>query len=77
MPTFNFQCFQILEEGVHNDTGFALGRKNYLFAGSDAGGQRAAAMYSIIQTAKLKPYQGGNRIRFRSDDRLLAFLEAL
>jgi transposase len=31
----------------------ALGRKNYLFAGSDAGGDRAAAMYSIIQTAKL------------------------
>jgi transposase len=31
----------------------ALGRKNYLFAGSDAGGQRAAAMYSLIGTAKL------------------------
>jgi site-specific recombinase XerD len=27
--------------------------------------------------AKLKPYQGGNRIRFRPNDRLLAFLEAL
>jgi len=31
----------------------ALGRKNYLFAGSNAGGQRAAAMYSLIGTAKL------------------------
>jgi transposase len=31
----------------------AIGRKNYLFAGSDAGGQRAAAMYSLIETAKL------------------------
>ncbi len=31
----------------------ALGRKNYLFAGSDAGGERAAAMYSLINTAKL------------------------
>jgi transposase len=31
----------------------AIGRKNYLFAGSDAGGHRAAAMYSLIQTAKL------------------------
>jgi transposase len=31
----------------------ALGRKNYLFAGSDTGGERAAAMYSITQTAKL------------------------
>jgi len=33
--------------------GIALGRKNWLFAGSDAGGERAAAMYSILQTAKL------------------------
>jgi hypothetical protein len=31
----------------------ALGRKNYLFAGSDAGGERAAALYSLIGTAKL------------------------
>ena len=31
----------------------AIGRKNYLFAGSDAGGHRAAAMYSLIETAKL------------------------
>ena len=33
--------------------GIALGRKNYLFAGSDAGGERAAAVYSLIETAKL------------------------
>ena len=31
----------------------ALGRKNYLFAGSDAGGERAAMMYGLINTAKL------------------------
>jgi hypothetical protein len=31
----------------------ALGRKNYLFAGSDAGGERAATVYSLIGTAKL------------------------
>jgi transposase len=31
----------------------ALGRKNYLFAGSDRGGESAAAMYSLIGTAKL------------------------
>jgi transposase len=31
----------------------ALGRKNYLFAGSDTGGKRAAAIYSLIGTAKL------------------------
>ena len=31
----------------------ALGRKNWLFAGSDDGGERAAAMYTLIGTAKL------------------------
>jgi len=31
----------------------ALGRKNYLFAGSDVGGERAAAMYTLIGSAKL------------------------
>jgi transposase len=31
----------------------ALGRKNYLFCGSDAGGERAAAIYGLIGTAKL------------------------
>jgi len=33
--------------------GVALGRKNYLFAGSDKGGVRAAALYSLIGSAKL------------------------
>ncbi len=32
----------------------ALGRKNYLFAGSDDGGRRAAIMYTLIETARLK-----------------------
>lgn len=31
----------------------AVGRKNWLFAGSDSGGQTAAAIYSLIETAKL------------------------
>ena len=31
----------------------ALGRKNYLFAGSDAGGETAASIYTITETAKL------------------------
>ena len=31
----------------------ALGRKNFLFAGSDGGGESAAAIYSLIGTAKL------------------------
>ena len=33
--------------------GIALGRKNWLFAGSDNGGERAAAIYSLIETTKL------------------------
>jgi transposase len=31
----------------------AIGRKNYLFAGADSGGERAAAIYSLIGSAKL------------------------
>jgi transposase len=31
----------------------ALGRKNYLFAGSDSGGRRAAILYTLVQTAVL------------------------
>lgn len=31
----------------------ALGRKNFMFAGSDSGGERAAAMYSLIGSCKL------------------------
>ena len=33
--------------------GVALGRKSWLFAGSERGGQRAAAIYTLIGTAKL------------------------
>jgi transposase len=33
--------------------GIALGRKSWLFCGSDRGGERAAVMYSLIGTAKL------------------------
>jgi transposase len=33
--------------------GVAIGRRNWLFAGSKAGGERAAAIYSIIETCKL------------------------
>jgi transposase len=31
----------------------ALGRRNYLFAGSDAGGERAASIYTLVVTARL------------------------
>ena len=33
--------------------GICLGRKSWLFAGSDRGGERAAVMYTLIGTAKL------------------------
>ena len=33
--------------------GLALGRKSWLFAGSERGGERAAVMYTLIHTAKL------------------------
>ncbi len=33
--------------------GVAIGRRNYLFAGADSGGERAAAIYTLIGTAKL------------------------
>ena len=32
--------------------GIAVGRKNWTFAGSDAGGRRAAGMYTLIETCK-------------------------
>jgi transposase len=33
--------------------GVAVGRKNWTFAGSDRGGERAAAIYTLVETAKL------------------------
>ena len=53
--------------------GVVLGRKNYLFAGSDAGGERAAAMYSLSGSAKLngldppKPYPRQGLSAFADD----------
>jgi len=44
---------QLLARYGQNDRAIALGRKSWLFAGSDRGGQRAAAIYSLIVTAKL------------------------
>jgi transposase len=38
---------------VHNERPIALGRCNFLFAGSDSEGDRAAAMYSLIATCNL------------------------
>ena len=49
----------LYELGISNNAaeralrGIALGRKSWLFCGSDRGGQRAAVMYSLIITAKM------------------------
>ena len=40
-----------------------LRRKNWLFAGSDAGGERAAAAYSLIETAKLNSLDSEDYLR--------------
>jgi transposase len=32
----------------------AIGRRNYLFAGSNSGGERAASIYTLVVTAKLR-----------------------
>jgi hypothetical protein len=51
--------------------GLALGRKAWLFAGSDRGRQRAALLYSLIVTAKLNDVdpQALARRRAASDQR--------
>jgi transposase len=42
----------------------ALGRKNWLFAGSDDGGERAAAIYSLLGTAKLNGIEPEGYLRY-------------
>ena len=52
--------FQLPARYGQNDREIALGRKNYLFAGSDAGTERAANIYSLIGTCLLngiEPYR--------------------
>nr|WP_321943923.1 IS66 family transposase [Paraburkholderia tropica] len=44
--------------------GVAIGRRNYLFAGADSGGERAAAIYSLIGTAKLNGIDPEAYLRF-------------
>ena len=43
--------------------GIAVGRNNWLFAGSDAGGERAAAMYSLIRTCELNDVEPWEYLR--------------
>jgi transposase len=42
----------------------ALGRKNYLFAGADCGGERAASIYSLIGTAKFNDIDPESYLRY-------------
>ncbi len=48
-PVFSIEAVLSLPATI----GIAIGRKNWLFAGSKAGSERAAAIYSVIETAKL------------------------
>ena len=42
----------------------ALGRRNWLFAGSDDGGERAAAIYTLLGTAKLNDLNPESYLRY-------------
>lgn len=55
---------QRLHRYGQNDWVMALGRKNFLFAGSDAGGDRAAAIYSLLGSAKLNGLDPEAYLRF-------------
>ena len=46
--------------------GIALGRRAWLFAGSDRGGERAAAIYTLIATAKLNDIDPAGLARRRA-----------
>jgi transposase len=43
----------LILRAVSRNSVVALGRKNFLFAGSDGGGESAAAIYSLVGSAKL------------------------
>jgi hypothetical protein len=49
----NSQCLSVLQKEGHNERPIAIGRRNYLFAGSDSGGERAAILYGLIGTARM------------------------
>jgi transposase len=57
-PALTYYCDDGIAEIDNNIAenalrGCCLGRKNFLFVGADSGGERAAAMYSLIGTCKL------------------------
>ncbi len=45
----------------------SLGRKNYLFFGSDHGGERGALLYSLIGTCKLNGVEPESYLRYVLD----------
>lgn len=45
-------------------TGWAVGRKNWLFAGSDSGGEHAAVLYSLIGTYRLNNVEPEKWLRY-------------
>ena len=46
--------------------GIAVGRRNWTFAGSDAGGRRAAAIYTLIETAQAQRRRSARLARRRA-----------
>jgi transposase len=56
----------------------ALGRKNFLFAGSDSGGERAACLYSLLGTAKAfkSPLLTTAEVSNSTVDLMLQFIES-
>lgn len=44
--------------------GVAVGRKNWLFAGSDSGGEHAAVLYSLIGTCRLNNVEPEKWLRY-------------
>jgi hypothetical protein len=51
---------------VHSMRAIGIGRKNYLFADSNTGGDRAASIYTLAQTAKLNGINPDNYPATRS-----------
>ncbi|GJH76004.1 hypothetical protein ECZC06_55980 [Escherichia coli] len=44
--------------------GVAVGRKNWMFAGSDSGGEHAAVLYSLIGTCRLNNVEPEKWLRY-------------
>jgi hypothetical protein len=63
MSTANSQCLSVRQRVGHNEHLIALGRRNYLLAGSNDGGRRAAIVYSLIESARMISLQSEASIR--------------